>query len=177
MNPHLHMSAMIACLAIGACASAPPSRTVGQAPAAREVRAPSNNTPPESSGQRNRQFQRAEALYLSGHLKDAAAAFQDLTHAYPNDARIWLKYGNTLTKLGSYDDAASAFQTSSTLDPSQGGAAFNLALVRITQTRDALDVAFTRLPPDSAEHTQAQAMQRQVAALVGPANPAGRVPQ
>jgi TolA-binding protein len=177
MNPHLHMSAMIACLAIGACASAPPSRTVGQAPAAREVRAPSNNTQPESSGQRNRQFQRAEALYLSGHLKDAAAAFQDLTHAYPNDARIWLKYGNTLTKLGSYDDAASAFQTSSTLDPSQGGAAFNLALVRIAQTRDALDVALTRLAPDSAEHTQAQALQRQVATLVGPANPAGRVPQ
>lgn len=176
MNPHLHMSAMIACLAIGACASAPPSRAVGQAPAAREVRAPSN-TQPESSEQRNRQFQRAEALYLSGRLKDAAAAFQDLTRAYPNDARIWLKYGNTLTKLGSYDDAANAFQTSSTLDPSQGGAAFNLALVRIAQTRDALDVALTRLPPDSAEHTQAQALQRQVATLVGPANPAGRVPQ
>jgi TolA-binding protein len=40
--------------------------------------------------QRNRQFQKAEALYLSGHLKEAAAAFDDLAKKYASDPRIWL---------------------------------------------------------------------------------------
>jgi len=119
------------------------------------------------SDQRNRQFQRAEALYLSGHLKDAAAAFETLTRAYPRDARIWLKYGNTLTKQGSYDEAASAFQNAVNLDPGQGAAALNLALVRLLQAQGSLDLAVSRLSAGSAERTQADTLQRQVKTLLG----------
>jgi tetratricopeptide (TPR) repeat protein len=122
---------------------------------------------PRDSDQRNRQYQHAEALYLSGRLKEAAAAFEELTHAYPNDAHVWLKYGNTLTKLGNYDNAAAAFQNALTLDPAQGNAALNLALVRLAQAQAALDTALARLPLDSTEHMQADALQRQLKTLLG----------
>jgi tetratricopeptide (TPR) repeat protein len=124
-------------------------------------------TQPRDPDQLNRQFQHAEALYLSGHLKEAAAAFEDLTRAYPNDARVWLKYGNTLTKEGNYDNAAAAFQTAMTLDPAQGNAALNLALVRLAQAQAALDTALMRLTVDSTEHAQAEALQRQLKTLLG----------
>jgi tetratricopeptide (TPR) repeat protein len=118
--------------------------------------------------QRNRQFQKAEALYLSGHLKEAAAAFDDLAKKYANDPRIWLKYGNTLTKLGRYDDAASAFQNALNLDPTQGGAALNQALVRLAQAQAAVGEAVTRLPAGTPERTQAETLQKQLEALLGP---------
>jgi tetratricopeptide (TPR) repeat protein len=118
--------------------------------------------------QRNRQFQKAEALYLSGHLEEAAAAFDDLSKKYANDARIWLKYGNTLTRLGRYDEAASAFQSALNLDPTEGGAALNQALVRLAQAQAAIGEAVTRLPVGSPEHARAETLQRQLEALLGP---------
>src|SRR5689334_19220183 len=102
----------------------------------------------------NRQLQRAEALYLSGRLQDAATAFDALAKKYPNDARVWLKYGNTLTKLGRYDEAASAFQSALNLDPTQGAPALNQALVRLAQAQASLTEALARLTPDSQEHAQ-----------------------
>lgn len=122
---------------------------------------------PVDQEQRNRQFQHAEALYLSGRLREAAASFDELTRAYPGDERVWLKYGNTLTKQGSYDGAASAFETAARLDPAQGGALLNLALVRLAQAREALDAAVDRLSGGSSEHAQAEALQRQIASWLG----------
>jgi tetratricopeptide (TPR) repeat protein len=123
--------------------------------------------------QRNRKFQKAEALYLSGRLKDAQAAFADLSHEYPNDARVWLKFGNTLTKLGSYDEAATAFQTAASLDPTQGAAGLNLALVRLLQAQGSLEFAVGRLAPGSPERAQAESLQRQISTLLGtPERPA-----
>jgi tetratricopeptide (TPR) repeat protein len=120
--------------------------------------------------QRNRQYQHAEALYLSGHLKEASTAFEELSRAYPRDARVWLKYGNTLTKLGNYDDAAAAFQNAIELDPTQSGAALNLTLIRLAQAQGALDVALERLAVDSSGHTQAETLQRQIKVLLGAPN-------
>lgn len=116
---------------------------------------------------RNRQYQKAEALYLSGRLNDAAAAFAELSRKYPNDARVWLKYGNTLTKQLNYDGAATAFQTAINLDAAQGGAALNLALVRLAQAQGSLDVAVARLAPGSPEHAQADAIRTQLNSLLG----------
>jgi tetratricopeptide (TPR) repeat protein len=126
---------------------------------------------PHDSDQRNRQYQHAEALYLSGRLKEAAAAFEELSRAYPNDARIWLKYGNTLTKQGSYDNAAAAFQNAAALDATQGNAVLNLALVRLAQAQAALDMAMTRLAANSPEHLQAEALQREIKVLLGAPQP------
>jgi len=158
------LGALSACLALAACAAAPtrPADASGTAAA---------SAPPAAAAidqtQRNRQFQRAEALYLSGHLKEASMAFGELTRAYPRDAHVWLKYGNTLTRQGSYDEAASAFQTALTLDPAQGGAAINLSLVRLAQAQGALDTALQRVPTNSPEHAQAQSLQRALTTLLG----------
>jgi tetratricopeptide (TPR) repeat protein len=142
-----------ACIAVKPVLAAPADAAAGGASA--------------DSDQRNRQFQHAEALYLSGRLKDAAAAFEALTREYPRDARIWLKYGNTLTKQNAFDEAAPAFQNAVNLDPTQGAAALNLALVRLLQAQSSLDVAVSRLAAGSAERTQAETLQRQVKSLLG----------
>ena len=68
---------------------------------------------------------------------------------------------------GSYDNAAEAFQNAVALDPAQGNAALNLALVRVTQAQAALDTALARLAPNSPEHLQADTLQRQIKLLLG----------
>jgi tetratricopeptide (TPR) repeat protein len=129
--------------------------------------APAPSAQSRDLDQFDRQFQHAEALYLSGRLKEAATAFEELSRAYPTDARVWLKYGNTLTKLGSYENAAAAFQTAAGLDPAHGNASLNLALVRLAQAQGALDAALAHLASDSPEHAQAEALQRQINTLLG----------
>jgi TolA-binding protein len=122
---------------------------------------------PVDQERRNREYQHAEALYLSGRYKEAAEDFERLSRAYPRDARIWLKYGNTLTKQGSYDNAAVAFQTALSLDPDLGGAALNLALVHLAEAQDALDAAVNRLAAGTPERAQAEGLQQQLNTLMG----------
>jgi tetratricopeptide (TPR) repeat protein len=158
--------AAAACTALVACATTGPSAAAGAEP--RTAAAPgSTAAQPVDEAKRNRQYIKAEALYRSGRLKEAAGAFEELTRTYPTDARSWLKYGNTLTKLSSYDEAANAYQRATALDASQGSAPLNLALVRLFQAQQSLDVATARLAADSPEHAQADALQRQIRALLG----------
>ena len=160
MAPPRLALALSASLALAACAG-PPARSA--------------SANPESSGvvqegdreQRLRLLQQAEALYLSGRLKEAQAAFEQLTRTYPRNAEIWFRYGNTLMKQGEYDGAAVAFQNAVALDPGHGRAALNLALVRLAQAQAAIGEAHARLPADSQERRQADALQRQLQSLLG----------
>jgi tetratricopeptide (TPR) repeat protein len=179
MNRQRHAQAMrkgltapavlvLAALAMLAACAGTPSRPLAASAAAPVAQSQSQpQARPGDPERRNRQFQQAQALYLSGHMKEAAASFEELTRAYPSDAHVWLKYGNTLTRLGSYDGAATAFQTAVNLDPAQGGAAINLSLVRLAQAQAALDVALTRVGSESPEHAQADGLQRQIKKLLG----------
>ena len=124
-------------------------------------------TAPASEDAHNRQFQHAEALYLSGRLQDAASEFDALSKKYPTDARLWFKYGNTLTRLARYDEAASAFQSALNIDRTQGAPALNQALVRLAQAQASLTEALARLSPDSPEHAQADSLLRQITAALG----------
>jgi tetratricopeptide (TPR) repeat protein len=158
------MFAIAASVLLAACASV--SSTAAPSTSASRATAPADSSRPANPEERNRQFQKADALYLSGRLNEAAAAFADLSRKYPNDARVWLKYGNTLTKQQNYDEAAAAFQKAIALDPAQGGAALNLALVRLAQAQASLDVAVARLAPNSPEQAQAEGIQRQLKSLL-----------
>jgi tetratricopeptide (TPR) repeat protein len=145
---------------------------VGAGTAVRPAAAASpDSTRAEDAVEHARALQHAEALYLSGHLQDAQAAFEKLTRSYPTDAHIWLKYGNTLTKEGNYDGAAAAFQTATSLDPANGGASFNLALVRLAQAQGALAAAREHLGPD--DRAQAEVIEQQLKLLLGPLGHAG----
>jgi TolA-binding protein len=157
-------AALGACLALAACAGTAPRADVATAA---PVAAAAKPAAAGDATQRNRQFQRAEALYLSGHLPEATTAFEQLTRSYPQDVHVWLKYGNSLTRQGNYDDAVHAFQTALTLDPSQSGAAINLSLVRLAQAQGALDTALARAPAGSPEYLQAQSLQRAITTLLG----------
>jgi len=160
------------CLAFFGCASAPPRAAATAVAASADV--DGRATPKSASApavadpaQKSRAYQHAEALYLSGRFKESASAFADLTRAYPRDAHVWLKYGNALTRQGSYDEAASAFQTALALDPTHGGAAMNLALARLGQAQGALEVATAHLPANSPEYLEAGALQGQIKKLLG----------
>jgi len=155
-----------ACVMLGGCAG-PPTK-----PAAAAEAAPAAQTPDRED--RLRQLQQAEALYLSGRLKEAQSAFEQLTRTYPRNPEIWFRLGNTLMRQGSYDDAATALQNAVTLDPGHGRAALNLGLVRLAQAQAALDTARARLASDSPERRQADALQRQIQTLLGA--PGGEAP-
>jgi TolA-binding protein len=154
------LHAFAACVMLAFCSHVSAAET----PRARTQGAPATT---QNDAQRNRKFQKAEALYLSGRLKEAAAAFSSLTSEYPNDARIWLKYGNTLTKLGNMDEAAAAFVSAINLDASQGNAALNLSLVRLAQAQEAADLALARLAAGAPEHAQAETIKRQLDTVLG----------
>lgn len=159
------LGALAVVLALAACAAPAPGSAPSQAAAA-------SAAPPAAPREgdretRMRQLQQAEALYLSGHLKEAQAAFEQLSRTYPRNVEIWFRYGNTLMREGSYDDAASAYQNAVALDPGQGRAALNLALVRLAQAQRELDRARSNLADGSPERQQADALQREVQALLG----------
>ncbi len=160
------MFAITACALLAACASVSSGTAAPGANATARAAAPASAARPVNSDERNRQYQKAEALYLSGRLNEANAAFAELARKFPDDARVWLKYGNTLTKQQRYDEAAAAFQNAMNLDAGQGGAALNLALVRLAQAQATLDVAMARLPANSPEHAQADGIQRQLKSLL-----------
>jgi tetratricopeptide (TPR) repeat protein len=147
------------CIALAGCSS------LATQPSAQSSAA----VPPSEADreQRLRALQQAEALYLSGRLKEAQAAFEQLTRMYPRNSEIWFRYGNTLMKQGSYDDAAAALQNAVSLDPGQGKADLNLGLVRLAQAQAALASARTHLPQDSAERQQADGLLRRIQALLG----------
>jgi TolA-binding protein len=149
-----------ACAALGGCSS-----PAGHASA--EPNAAAANMSEGDREQRVRSLQQAEALYLSGRLKEAQAAFEQLTRTYPRNAEIWFRYGNTMMKQGDYEDAAAALQNAMALDPGHGKAALNLGLARLAQAQAALVSASAHLPADSAERRRADELAGQVRLLVG----------
>jgi TolA-binding protein len=151
-------AALALCVLLGACAG-PDAR---QAPAAGTASA----TAGADREPRLRALQQAEALYLSGHLKEAQASFEQLTRTYPRNAEVWFRLGNTLLKQGDYDAAAVALQNAMLLDPGQGRAAMNLALVRLGQAQSALETARTRLQASSPQRERAEEMQRRIRTLL-----------
>jgi tetratricopeptide (TPR) repeat protein len=152
------MLVLAVCAALGACTSAPmdPSAPADAASGAQ----------PQDHEQRLRALQQAEALYLSGHLKEAQAAFEGLTRTYPRNAEVWFRLGNTLMREGNYDDAAVALQNALSIDPGHGRAALNLALARLAQAQAAIEVAHTRLEADSPQRQQADELQRRIRTLL-----------
>ena len=150
--------ALSACALLAACAGTPPRS--GAVP---EGGAPRTQADHE---QRLRALQQAEALYLSGRLKEAQSAFEGLTHTYPRNAEIWFRLGNTLMREANYDDAAGAFQSALAFDPEHGRAALNLSLVRLAQAQAAIDLARTRLQADSPQRRQADDLRRSLGALL-----------
>jgi tetratricopeptide (TPR) repeat protein len=152
---------LAACVAVGGCSSSNPAVRASAEPGTAAAMSEGERE------QRVRALQQAEALYLSGRLKEAQAAFEQLTRTYPRNAEIWFRYGNTMMKQGNYDDAAAALQNALAFDPGHGKAALNLALARLAQAQAALVSASAHLPADSAERRQADELAGQVRLLVG----------
>jgi TolA-binding protein len=160
-----------ACVLLAGCAG-PAAR-----PAAQTAAAPAAAAAGDSNLEtRLRDLQQAEALYLSGRLKEAQAAFEALAHTYPRNAEVRFRLGNTLMRQGKYDEAAVALQDAMSLDPGNGRAALNLTLARLAQAQSAIAVARGRLAAGTPEQQQAEALDRRLKSLLSD-SPGGESPK
>lgn len=69
------------------------------------------------------QLKRADELYKNGKYEDALAIYQEQLNEEPGNFNIAFNIGNTLLKLGRYDDAKKAFQRAESLTKSAGQSA------------------------------------------------------
>jgi len=148
----------LAAAVLSACATAPQADMSAAASA---------GAAPQAGADRVRALQQAEALYLAGRLPEAQAAFEQLTQQLPRNGEVWFRLGNTLLREGRYDEAAGALLNAVNFDAGNGRAALNLSLARLAQAQAALTTAQSRLAADSAERSQADQLQRQLAPLLG----------
>jgi TolA-binding protein len=144
------------CAAPGPGASAPTAAATVAAPASADA----------NLDARLHDLKQAEALYLSGRLKEAQAAFEALTRTYPANAEMRFRLGNTLMRQGKYEEAAATLQDALVLDPANGRAALNLTLARLAQAQAAVAVARGRLAAGTAEQQQADAIERGLKSLL-----------
>lgn len=82
-------------------------------------------------------FDRAESLFLA-IVKD-----------HPGYIEAWLKLGSIYTKQMKFKAAIRCFEEAIKLDQDDGRAWYNLALVRLAQATDTLEMAVQVVPADS----------------------------
>jgi len=84
--------------------------------------------------------QSGETYIAQSKWPDAAAVFEELTRANPNDGASWAALGLTYFNLGRVDDASTAYEKALALDPASSRAIVGIARVAIArgQTKNAI---------------------------------------
>ena len=96
------------------------------------------------------QLEKAEALYQAANWQEARNQFDALIRIYPRNAYLWYKLGNALSKLGQYNDSAIEYQNAIAIDPEFFRASYNLGLIRLLQSEEALSQAKEHAPAQDA---------------------------
>ncbi|WP_034387906.1 tetratricopeptide repeat protein [Comamonas composti] len=158
---HSTIYAAMACAALAGCASPQPAANPFEgapgvlgsmaqarpAPAAAEEAPAAAQADPRSaqaaaeSAQSRAALQAAEDTYARGDWPGAAQQFRQLTATYPRNAQLWFGYGAASALAGNLDEAAAGFDAVLRLDGNDVRAAYNLALVRLSQADMALNRA------------------------------------
>ncbi len=96
----------------------------------------------------------AENAYARGNWPLAIKEFKYLTSIYTRNTQVWFALGSASALVGSYEDAATAFETVVRIDPLDVRASYNLGLIRISQAEIALASAQTNSANASTELKQ-----------------------
>jgi len=104
------------------------------------------------------QMKTAEDAYQAGRWPDAMQQYEELVRAFPKNPFLLFRYGNAASQLGIYENAAQAYHSALVLDPNYAEAAFNLGLVRLSQSDAAFAHAVTKAQADSRFGAEAQRM-------------------
>ena len=80
----------------------------------------------------------AKIAYVAGDMPHAAALYQALVEAQPDDAELWYRLGNARFRQQQTDEAVAAYERAIQLRPDYARALYNLGVVRLKQAQSAM---------------------------------------
>jgi len=93
----------------------------------------------------------ANQAYHEARLSDAETLYLSISTSNPNYKESWLKLGNIYARQGRLVAAIQSYEKVLTLDQQDGRAWYNLAIVKLNQSREVLKKAEKTLPSDSKQ--------------------------
>lgn len=93
---------------------------------------------PDRGADAARDGQAANQAYTSGDIPHAAALYESVVAATPDDPNAWFRLGNARFRLQKLDDAGQAYERAIKLRPGYAQALYNLGVVRLKQAQAAL---------------------------------------
>ncbi|MCT7946508.1 tetratricopeptide repeat protein [Shewanella sp. PP-He15 brown] len=96
----------------------------------------------------------AEQAYTEARFTDAETLYLQLTQTNPEYKESWFKLGNIYARQGRYEASIRCYEKVLALDSQDGKAWFNLAVVKLNQSRQILQQAEQILAPDTLELKQ-----------------------
>lgn len=98
----------------------------------------------------------ANNAYNEGRLVNAERLYLNIVAEHRSLTDAWFKLGNIYYRSGRYKAAINAYETVLKYDPEFQRAWYNMALTRISQSVETLDLALANLPVDSPLSLRAQ---------------------
>jgi len=83
----------------------------------------------------------AERAYKMAMLDKAESLYFEVLASVPNYAPAWFRLGNIYTRTGRHDAAIAAYSKSLEFEPDNQKAFYNISLVRVKQSTEALSAA------------------------------------
>lgn len=102
----------------------------------------------------------AEQAYTEARLTDAETLYLQLTQTNPEYKESWFKLGNIYARQGRYEASIRCYEKVLALDGQDGKTWFNLAVVKLNQSRQILQQAEQILAPETAELQQIKKLTR-----------------
>ncbi|QYJ98275.1 tetratricopeptide repeat protein [Shewanella alkalitolerans] len=121
-----------------------------------------SSTPQKPEHQGNEQIMaiqsQAEHAYKLAMLDQAESLYLEVLKSVPNYAPAWFRLGNIYTRTNRHEAAIAAYRRCIELEPNNQKAWYNMGLVRIKQSTNALNTASNQGDADSAVGRQIKAL-------------------
>lgn len=76
----------------------------------------------------------ADGYYQQKNFAAALPLYQQLNDAFPEDAQLWLRTGNSLARMNRYDEAIDSYRKAVAADPQLAIAWHNMGVLQLRQT-------------------------------------------
>ena len=110
---------------------------------------------------------RAEESYAKGDWRTAAEAYRVLVDAMPQDANLWFRYANALTRADQPDQAVRAYREVLVRDARYSKAWFNMGIVQLREAANSFQHMQGNIAPDDPMGVQARQAYAAVMKILG----------
>jgi tetratricopeptide (TPR) repeat protein len=104
----------------------------------------------------------ADFFYGKGQLTESERFYNKILKRYPNFSYGWFRLGNIHTRVGQWDSAVEDYQKVIKLEPTNGKAWHNMALVRVKKSILELEESKRFFPEGAAERERLVKLQEQL---------------